>query len=79
MSNSNGPNMWKLIQGLNGTPDANPPNEAMSRNGRTKTDVKLKANVFINHYVRVSKFNMSQSDREINRQFKNTLSSCTIC
>ena len=32
MSNSDGPNMWKVIQGLNGTPDANSPNKAMSHN-----------------------------------------------
>ena len=25
MSNSDEPNMWKVIQGLNGTPDANSP------------------------------------------------------
>ena len=30
MPNSDGPIMWKVIQGLNGTPDANSPNEAMS-------------------------------------------------
>ena len=35
MSNSDGPNMWKVTQGLNGTPDANSPNEAMSHSGRT--------------------------------------------
>ena len=34
MSNSDGPSMWKVIQGLNGTPDTNSPNEAMSHNGR---------------------------------------------
>ena len=66
MSNSDGPNMWKVIQGLNGTPDANSPNEAMSHNDRTITDTKSKANVFINHYARVSKPKMSQSDRDIN-------------
>ena len=44
MSNSDDPNMWKVIQGLNGTPDANSPNEAMSHNGRTITDIKSKAN-----------------------------------
>ena len=33
MSNSDGPNIWKVIQGLDGTPDANSPNEAMSHNG----------------------------------------------
>ena len=42
----------------------------MSHNGRTITDIKSKANVFINHYARVSKLNMSQSDRDTNRQFK---------
>ena len=73
MSNSNGPNMWKVIQDLNGTPDANSPNKAMPHNGRTITDIKLKANVFINHYARVSKLNMSQSDRDINQQFKKCL------
>ena len=52
MSNSDGPNMWKIIQGLNGTPDTNSPNEAMSHNSRTITDIKSKANIFINNYAR---------------------------
>ena len=73
MSNSNVPNMWKVIQGLNGTPGANSPNEAMSHNGQTFTEIKSKANVFINHYTRVSKLNILQSDRDINRQFKKCL------
>ena len=73
MSNSDGPNMWRVIQGLNGTPDANSPNEAMSHNGRTITDTKSKANVFINHYARVSKLKMSQSDCDINQQFKKSI------
>ena len=55
MSNANDPNMWEVIQGLSGTPDANSPNEAMSHNGWTITDVKSKANVFMNYYARVSK------------------------
>ena len=67
MSNSDGPDMWKVIEGLNGTPDANSPNEAMSHNGRKITDTKSKANVFINHYARVCKFKMSQCDRDINQ------------
>ena len=45
MYNSDGHNMWKVIQGLSGTPDANSPKEAMSHNGRTITDTKSKANV----------------------------------
>ena len=49
MSNSDGSNMWKVIQGLNGTPDANSINEAMSHDGRTITYIKSKTNLFINH------------------------------
>ena len=67
MSNSGSPNMWKVIQGWTGTPDANSPNEAMSHDGRNITDIRSKANIFINHYARVSKFNMSHSDRDTNR------------
>ena len=78
MSNSDGPNMWKVIQGLSGTPDSNSPNEAMSHNGRTITDVKSKAKVFINHYARVSKLNMSQADRDINQQFKKRLDALSV-
>ena len=78
MSNSDGPNMWKIIQGLNGTPDANSPNEAMCHNGRTITDIKSKANIFINHDARVSKLNMSQDDRAINRQFKKHLNAPSV-
>ena len=55
MSNSDGPNMW---QGLNGAPTNSPP-----QNGRTITNIKSKVNVFINHYTRVSKLNMSQVDQ----------------
>ena len=77
-SNSDGPNMWKVIQGLNGTPDANSPNEAISQHGRTITDIKSKANIFINHYARVSKLNMSQGGRDINRQFKKHLNAPSV-
>ena len=49
MSNSDGSNMWKVIQDLNGTPDANSINEAMSHDGRTITYIKSKINLFINY------------------------------
>ena len=65
--------MWKVIQGLNATLDANSSNEARSHNGRTITDIRSKANVFINHYDTVSKLNVSQFDRDTNRQFKKRL------
>ena len=67
MSNLEGPNMWKVIQGGNGCPDANSHNETMSHNGETITGVKSKANIFINHYARVSRLHMSKSDRDTNR------------
>ena len=50
-----------------------PPNEAMSYNGRTITDIKSNANVFINHYARLSKLNMSLSYRDLNQQYKKRL------
>ena len=39
--------MWKVNQGLNGTLDAYSPNEAMSHNGCTITNIKIKANTFV--------------------------------
>ena len=78
MSNTGSPNMWKVIQGLNGIPDANSPNEAMSHNGGTITGIKSKANVFINHYARASKLILSQSDRDTNQQFKKDLNAASV-
>ena len=70
MSNSDGPNVLKVIQGLDSTPDANSSSEAMSHDGRTITDIKSKAKVFINHYARINKLKMSQVNRDLNKQFK---------
>ena len=78
MSNSDVPNMWKVIQGLDGTPDANSPNEAMSHNGRTITNIKTKANIFGNHYAKVSKLNMSKCDCEINQHFKKRINTPSV-
>ena len=78
MLNSDGPNMWKVIQGLNGTPDANSPKKAMSYYGPTITDIKPKANVFINHYAKVSKLNMSRADQHLNHQFKKHLNAPSV-
>ena len=78
MSNSNGPNMWKVIQSLNGTLDANSTNDAMSHNGRTFTRIKTKANIFVDYYAKVSKLNMSKADRDLNRHFKKQLDTPSI-
>ena len=52
--------VWKVIWGLNRTPDTTSPNEAMSHNSRTITDTKFKANIFIIHYASVSKLHMTR-------------------
>lgn len=64
MSNWDGPNMSKVILGLKGTPDANSANETMSDNGRTITNIKTKANIFVKHCARVSKLSMSKAHRD---------------
>ena len=78
MSNSDGPYMWKVIQGLNGTPYANSPNKAMSHDGWTITDIKSKAIISINHYARVSKLNMSHSDCDINWRFRKCINAPSV-
>ena len=62
--------MWKVIQGLNSTLDVNSSNEAMSHNGSTITNTKTKANIFLNHYARFSKLNMSKPDRDLKHHFE---------
>ena len=76
--NSDGPNMWKVIQGLNGTPDANSPNEAMPCKGWTIANIRPKANIFINQYVWVNKLNMSWTDRDLNQQFSKCLNAPSV-
>ena len=73
MLNADGPNMWKVIQGLNGSPDANSPNKTKFQDRRTITNIKPKSNVFIHHYTMVSKLNMSGVNRDLNQQFKKRL------
>ena len=64
MSNADSPDVWKVIRGLNGTPDTNSSNEAKSHNGWTITNTKYKANIFINYYARVSKPHMTKEDHD---------------
>ena len=65
--------MWKVIQGLNGIPDENSPNEAMPQNGHSITNIKAKPNIFMKQYARVSKLNMSKADHDLNRHFNKQL------
>ena len=50
----------------------------MSHDGRTITDIKSKVNVFINHYARAIRLNMSRADRDLNRQFKKRLNAPSV-
>ena len=70
MWNLDSPNMWKTIQGLNGTPDINSSNKTMSHDGQTITSIKSKVNVFIHHYARVVNLPCLHVDWDLNRQFK---------
>lgn len=63
---------------MNGTPDTNSPNEAMSHKGKTITSNKKKANVFMQHYASVSKLKLSKENRETNRHLKKVLESPSV-
>ena len=73
MTNSDGPNIWKVIQVLNTTPGANSANESISHISHTISNIKSKANVFISHYATVSRLNMLRTDQNLNCQFKKQL------
>ena len=73
MSNNDGPDVWKVIRGLNSTLGTNSPSEAISHNGCTITDTKSNANIFINHYARVRKLHMTNEDHDLNRLLKKCL------
>ena len=64
---------WKIIRSLNGTPDANSPNEAMVHNGRLVTSDRRKADIFASHYAGVARLHMSKEDRDENRAAKQML------
>ena len=70
MLRTGGKEIWKVINGLNGTPEANSTNEAMCHNSRTKTDAEGKVNIFVNHYARVSNLPMCGKDHNFIREFK---------
>ena len=70
--------MWGIIKSLNGTPDTNSPNEAMKHNGRLITNPKKKADIFLQHYAKVSKLTFSKEERDENRRLKKALSTPTV-
>ena len=62
--------MWKLIKSMNGTPDANSPNEVMIHKGKKITTDKGKADAFVRHYADVSKHTFSKEERDLNRSLR---------
>ena len=49
------------------SPGANSLNETMPHNGYSNTNIKSKANVFINYYVGVGKLNMSRVNWDLDQ------------
>ena len=66
--------LWKIVETLDGCPDTNSPNEALSHKGRLITSNKKKADVFMQHYASVSKLKLDKNDRATNRDLKKRLS-----
>ena len=73
ISSSDPTKTWKVINSLNGSPNFSSPNEAIVHNGRTITDQKQKANIFVNHYARVSNISLTSTDRDLVRHFMKRL------
>ena len=65
--------LWRVIRSLNGSPDANSPNEAMVQGGRLITSNKRKADLFARHFSEVGKIHFSKADRAENRALKGRL------
>ena len=65
--------VWKVIKSLNGTPDANAPNEAMVVNNKVYTTDHSKATKFAQHYANVSRHTFTSEDRSVNREAKKRL------
>ena len=56
--------VWSLIRNLSGNPDSPAPNEALLHNGKLITSPHKKADLFMNHYAKVSSLKLSKKDRE---------------
>lgn len=65
--------LWKVIKSLNGTPSTNSKNETLNIGGKKMTSPKAKANVFVDHYSKISKLSFSKDDRDFNRLLKKRL------
>ena len=75
--------VWSLIRNLSGNPDSPAPNEALLHNDKVITSPHKKADLFMNHYAKVSSLKMSNSDRkkkkELMKQIKRNGPEEEIC
>ena len=75
--------VWSLIRNLSGNPDSPAPNEALLHNDKVVTSPHKKADLFMNHYAKVSSLKMSNSDRkkkkELMKQIKRNGPEEEIC
>ena len=55
--------VWRTIRSLSGSPDSPAPNEALVHNGKLITSPYKKADLFMNHYAKVSTLRLSIEDR----------------
>ena len=73
ISSSNEAQIWNVVRSLNGTPQTNSPNEAMIHDGKRITSPVAKANVFAEHYAKVSNLKFTKEDRTFNRLLRKRL------
>ena len=64
-----------VIKSLNGSPSTNTRNEAIIHKGKIITSDKQKAEIFIQHYAKVSRHKFSKKERATNRRLKKLLRS----
>ena len=67
--------IWKLVKSLNGSPDTNSPNAAMTIKGVKITSAKKKADAFVKHYAAVSRLKFDKIERRIIRHQKTMIRS----
>ena len=67
--------MWQFIKSLNGSPDTNSPNEALKIGNKRIVSPKKKAELFVQHYAKVSKLKLSREERKLSLKLKRLLGS----
>ena len=66
--------LWRVVKSLNGSPTTNARNEAMIHKGKTITSDKRKADIFLQHYAKVSRLKFKKKrERRLNRRLKKLL------